>query len=182
MGGKVSNSPDMLPRHVNIFGTGGDCSNDSSNNSFGKTLNISSLAATIASQKIAVIKVGTRGVTAKWGSGDFFERLAKLATEEAFPFAFKPPSRFISLKEFGFHYSDNIISARRRIFTESRLDIFKVVFPFANLTHSYGQVNGISRPEYIEFFSTLLLNALILEFCWFTMRMVTMNYFLVAIN
>ena len=140
-----------LPNHVNIFGTGGDCSNDI----FGKTLNISSLAATIASQTTTLIKLGTRGVTAKWGSADFFKRVAEIATKEYFPFVLKPPSRFIPLSELGFRYSDNIILARRRIFKENRLDIFKVIFPFANLTHSYGQVNGISRFEYVDIFSAL---------------------------
>ena len=113
------------------------------------------LAATIASQTTTVVKLGTRGVTAKWGSADFFKRVAELATKEAFPFVLKPPSRFIPLSELGFRYSDSIILARRRIFKENRLDIFKVIFPFANLTHSYGQVNGISKPEYIEIFSAL---------------------------
>lgn len=140
-----------FPNHVNIFGTGGDCSNDI----FGKTLNISSLSATIASQVTTVIKVGTRAVTAKWGSADFFRRSAEIAKKESFPFVLKSPSRFIDLRKFGFKYSNNIIQARKRIFAENRLDIFKVIFPFANLTNSYGQVNGISRLEYIPIFSAL---------------------------
>ncbi len=140
-----------FPNHVNIFGTGGDCSHDI----FGKTLNISSLSATIASQDTTVIKVGTRAVTAKWGSADFFRRAVEISRKEPFPFIFKYPSKFIDLRKLGFTYSDNIIQARKRIFAEHRLDIFKVIFPFANLTNSYGQVNGISRLEYIPIFSDL---------------------------
>lgn len=143
-----------LPEHVNIFGTGGDCSNDV----FGKTLNISSLAATIASHSLTVIKVGTRGITAKWGSEDFFKYMKSVDIAKAFPFILKPPSKFIALSDLGFKYTNNIVSARKRIFQENRLDIFKVIFPFANLTRSYGQVNGISRLEYIHIFSSLAIS------------------------
>ena len=153
---KSAKTPCNLPDHVNIFGTGGDCSNDI----FGKTLNISSLAATIASHFTTVIKLGTRGVTAKWGSADFFQTVAKFPQKTHFPFVFKPPSKFISLNELGFKYSENIILARRQVFQENRLDIFKVIFPFANLTHSYGQVNGIARVEYLEIYSSRVSNAL----------------------
>lgn len=148
---KSAKLPIIFPNHINIFGTGGDSSNDI----LGKTLNISSLAAIIASQKTTVVKVGTRGVTAKWGSAEFFQYHANLPKNKKYPFIFKSPSRFISLTELGFRYSNNIILARRRIFYENRLDIFKVVFPFANLTHSYGQVNGIARTEYMKIYSLL---------------------------
>lgn len=146
---KKSNS---FPMHVNIFGTGGDYPGDI----FGKTLNISSLSATIASQFITVIKVGTRGVTARWGSADFFDSAAEISKKhQNYPFVFKPPSRFLSLASLGFKYSDNVILARKRLFEEDRLDLFKIVFPFANITNSYGQVNGISKRDYIEIFSSL---------------------------
>ncbi len=148
---KSAKSSNCFPNHVNIFGTGGD----RSKYIFGKTLNISSLAAMIASQLTTIIKVGTRGVTAKWGSADFFQRIADLPKYKNYPFVFKSPSRFISLTELGFKYSHNIILARRRIFYENRLDIFKVVFPFANLTHSYGQVNGVATTEYMKIYSSL---------------------------
>lgn len=138
----------IISKHYNSFGTGGDKL---------KTINISTMASIIASNFINVWKVGTGAVTSKWGSSDFVNRLYSLQKSALLPdlnnkITYKIGSGYIALKDFGWQYSEALRDARRRIYSDGILDIYKVVFPSTNLTGSYGQVNGISKLDYLDFF------------------------------
>lgn len=122
--------------HYNIFGTGADKI---------KTTNISTIAAIAASKKICVVKTGSRAVTSKIGSADINPFIEK----------HRGCYRFFSTQDFGFPYPDELIRARKVIFNENIPDIYKVIFPFANLTGNQGQVNGVANEYYYGVFVTL---------------------------
>ncbi|MCX6858099.1 MAG: hypothetical protein NTV80_24720 [Verrucomicrobia bacterium] len=129
--------------HVNIFGTGGD-----------GTINVSSMAAIIASHFTRVVKVGTPGVTSLWGSYDFMEALrvfleAQVSKNEpVHPFMkWGAESKYIALAELGFDYNSVLRKARKRLKEREDPipDIYKVVFPFANYTNPQIQINGLAQ-------------------------------------
>jgi anthranilate phosphoribosyltransferase len=135
--------------HYNIIGTGGDTL---------KTINISSIAAIIASKYVNVVKIGARGVTSKFGSKDFNSfLLSKALNSQRQFYFFNDKSKFLSFNDLGLAYSEALVEARRKINKEGYLDIFKVVFPFANFTGCYGQVNGVSNKDYLSLFVELAL-------------------------
>lgn len=144
--------PDYGP-HVNIFGTGGD-----------GTINVSSMAAIIASHFTRVVKVGTPGVTSLWGSFDFMEALKKFISEKEL--AGKPVhpfmkwgagSKYLALAELNFDYNKVLRRARKRLKERKDPipDIYKVVFPFANYTNPQIQINGVSTKVYLEIYDQL---------------------------
>lgn len=130
--------------HVNVFGTGGD-----------KTINISSIAAIVASRGSVVVKVGTKAVTSHWGSAEFIAAVEMENKQRAFkkgkllPY-FIAPSRFIPLQAIGFDYGEELRIARRQIREEGVLDIYKVVFPSANFTDAVGRVTGYYDVQFYE--------------------------------
>ncbi|MBX2809234.1 MAG: hypothetical protein KTR20_11445 [Cellvibrionaceae bacterium] len=123
--------------HVNIFGTGGD-----------KTVNISTMSSIIASRYINVVKVGTRAVTSNWGSHDFIAEIKKHNNT----LYYNKRSHYVGLPQLGYHYSQSLIEARRKLHTCSELDIYKLLFPMVNLTNATAQVNGVHRVEYINYY------------------------------
>ena len=142
--------PDYGP-HVNIFGTGGD-----------GTINVSSMAAIIASHFTRVVKVGTPGVTSLWGSFDFMQALQRYLREKSagnepvHPFMkWGEGSRYIALSELGFAYNTVLRQARRRLKATGIPDIYKVVFPFANYTNPQIQINGVSTKVYLNIYDQL---------------------------
>lgn len=140
-------------RHYNIFGTGGDET---------KTINFSTMVSIIASRFVSVWKVGTRAITSRWGSAEFIEFL-KIVQDNpkkypAYSTAviektkYASGSGFISLQELGFSYSNILKDARKKLHEDGILDIYKVIFPIANLTNSDGQVNGIYSVAYLGYY------------------------------
>lgn len=142
--------PREVPRpHVAVFGTGGD-----------QTVNISTPAAIIASRCVPVWKVGTHGVTSRYGSVDFLEalqrrlpRIRKTDIRRAAWFA--DGSGPISLGSLGFPYRASLRNARRRLWREGIPDVYKVVFPFANYTFPEVQINGCRDATYRKLFFQL---------------------------
>lgn len=135
-----------FPRHVNIFGTGGD-----------GTINLSSMAAILASHCVPVVKMGTRAVTGNIGSSDFITELRErearsLALTECLAAG---SFRFLRLSEAGFAYREELRQARRRLHREGIPDLYKVVFPFANYTSPVVQINGAAKEIYFERFAGL---------------------------
>jgi anthranilate phosphoribosyltransferase len=133
--------------HYNSFGTGGD--------KF-KTINISTIASIIASNFVSIYKVGTKAVTSTWGSSDFIDalysnlpRLPSSLRNKAF---YQEGSGYFSLSDLGYPYSEILRKARFQLYQEGIPDIYKVIFPASNLTHSSGQVNGVYLSEYIKYF------------------------------
>lgn len=133
--------------HYNTFGTGGD--------NF-KTINISTMASIVASNFVNIYKVGTKAVTSKWGSTDFFDSLTAnlhlfppLLRNQAY---YQKGSGYISLGELGYSYSAPLKQARIQLYQDGIPDIYKVIFPASNLTCSLGQVNGVYSSKYIGFF------------------------------
>ena len=137
--------------HYNIFGTGGD---------YFKTINISTMASIIASNFATIYKVGTKAVTSKWGSSEFidvlYSNLQKLPTWVRYKAVYKNGSGYVSLSKLGYPYSDHLRSARVSLYKARIPDIYKVIFPSANITCSSGQVNGIYSAEYIPSFINIL--------------------------
>ncbi|WP_035608986.1 hypothetical protein [Haloferula sp. BvORR071] len=135
-----------FPRHVNIFGTGGD-----------GTINLSSMAAILAARFIWVVKMGTRAVTGNIGSSDFMAGLSQ--HREGAPAFAKILAggrfRFFRLSEAGFAYREELRQARRRIHREGIPDLYKIVFPFANYTNPLVQINGAAKEIYFARFSEL---------------------------
>jgi anthranilate phosphoribosyltransferase len=131
---------------VNIFGTGGD-----------GTLNLSSMAAILASRFVPVVKMGTRAVTGSIGSSDFIAELREReAASPALTECLAAGSfRFLRLSEAGFSYREELRQARRRLHREGIPDLYKVVFPFANYTSPVVQINGAAKEIYFERFSEL---------------------------
>lgn len=137
---------ESYPKHVNIFGTGGD-----------GTINLSSMAAILASRFVPVVKMGTRAVTGNIGSSDFIAELrqgeagsaslARLLAAGNF--------RFLRLSEAGFAYREELRQARRRLHREGIPDLYKIVFPFANYTDPFVQINGAAKEIYFERFCEL---------------------------
>lgn len=133
--------------HYNTFGTGGD--------DF-KTINISTIASIVASNFVNIYKVGTKAVTSKWGSTDFFGSLT--ANIHLFPplirnkAYYQEGSGYISLGDLGYIYSASLKQARIQLYQDGIPDIYKVIFPASNLTCSLGQVNGVYSSKYIGFF------------------------------
>lgn len=132
--------------HYNSFGTGGD-----------KTTNISSisclLAANIDKYKITILKTGTKAVTSRWGSREFFSLLnfridenKDLKKIKSTRFKYQP------LDEFGYNYSKVLVEARKKLYLDNYLDIFKIIMPASNLVNSRRQLNGVYREEYIPYF------------------------------
>ncbi|QJE97352.1 hypothetical protein [Luteolibacter luteus] len=140
-----------FPKHVNIFGTGGD-----------GTINLSSMSAIIAARFVPVVKMGTRAVTGNIGSSDFIAELRQRETASpALAKALAESSfKFLRLSEAGFAYRDELRQARRRIHHEGIPDLYKIVFPFANYTKPFLQINGAAKEIYFQRFSELcvLLN------------------------
>ncbi len=137
---------DFPARHVNIFGTGGD-----------GTINLSSMAAILASRFVPVVKMGTRAVTGNIGSSDF---ITELREREPLPPALTEclaagSFRFLRLSEAGFAYREELRQARRRLHREGIPDLYKIVFPFANYTSPAVQINGAAKEIYFERFSEL---------------------------
>lgn len=140
-------------KHYNIFGTGGDET---------KTINFSTIVSIIASNYVPVWKVGTRAVTAQWGSFEFIEFIKKVqsAPQEypMYPIALVEKTRyaqgsgFISLQDLGFNYSNVLKKARKNLYDDGILDIYKIIFPIANLTDSNGQINGICSLAYLGYY------------------------------
>jgi anthranilate phosphoribosyltransferase len=134
--------------HVNVFGTGGD-----------KTINVTSLACSIASRFIPIVKVGTPAVLSNFGSSDFFSffrthpRYIPEQADASFPFAFG--SHYFPLSDFGFPYNATLRKARRRLFKNAIPDLYKIVFPFANYTDPSIQINGASSALYFSIFTDL---------------------------
>ena len=137
---------DFPEQHVNIFGTGGD-----------GTINLSSMAAILASRFVPVVKMGTRAVTGNIGSSDFVTELREReATSPALAQGLAAGSfRFLRLSEAGFPYREELRQARRRIHRDGIPDLYKVVFPFANYTDPVVQINGAAKKIYFECFSEL---------------------------
>lgn len=137
--------------HINVFGTGGD-----------GTINVSSMAAILASRLTRIIKVGTPGVTSRFGSDDFFDALRIHLSnidpsEKREPMHFSHGSGYLSLADLGFPYNPHLRLARRRLKEEGVPDIYKVVFPFANYTNPRIQVNGVSTKVYRDIFDRLAI-------------------------
>lgn len=137
---------DFPQRHVNIFGTGGD-----------GTINLSSMAAILASRFVPVVKMGTRAVTGNIGSSDFITELREReATSPALAQSLAAGSfRFLRLSEAGFAYREELRQARRRLHRDGIPDLYKVVFPFANYTDPLIQINGAAKEIYFERFAEL---------------------------
>lgn len=144
-------------KHYNTFGTGGDELKK-------KTINISTMAAILASHyddKIVVNKSGTLEVTSNVGSETFYNRLCHKLREKKnynkyFNFNSKNDSKYVHLSTFRYEYTDQIRNVRNKLWKEGRyLDIFKVIFPISNLSNNSGQVNGVSKSEYLEFYNDI---------------------------
>jgi anthranilate phosphoribosyltransferase len=130
--------------HVNVFGTGGD-----------GTVNLSSIAMMIASRFVNIVKVGTPGVTSRYGSFDFFSALSSCRNSASSSvskshFRLPPSSQYIPLATFGYPYNNVLRQARRRLHVANIPDIYKIVFPFANYTNPTIQINGASTRLYFE--------------------------------
>ena len=136
----------VFPRHVNIFGTGGD-----------GTINLSSMAAILASRFVPVVKMGTRAVTGNIGSSDFIAELrqAEAASPSLARVLAEGDFRFLRLSEAGFAYREELRQARRRLHREGIPDLYKIVFPFANYTDPFVQINGAAKEIYFERFCEL---------------------------
>jgi anthranilate phosphoribosyltransferase len=134
-------------KHYNSFGTGGD--------KF-KTINISTIASIIASNFVSIYKVGTKAVTSNWGSSDFINSLCSNLHRLPYPLRskafYQKGSGYFSLSDLGYPYSENLKKARLKLYQEDVPDIYKVIFPASNLTHSSGQVNGVYSSKYIDYF------------------------------
>lgn len=143
--------PHPVPtEHSNVFGTGGD-----------GTVNISSMAAILASHRTEIVKVGTPAVTSRFGSYDFFNALVHLpacAHGIRRLMHFAEGSCYIPLADFGFPYNPLLRLARRRLKAEGIPDIYKVVFPFANYTNPRIQLNGVATSAYFDIFDRLATN------------------------
>lgn len=137
---------DFPKQHVNIFGTGGD-----------GTINLSSMAAILASRFVPVVKMGTRAVTGNIGSSDFVTELREReASSPALAQSLAAGSfRFLRLSEAGFAYREELRQARRRLHRDGIPDLYKVVFPFANYTDPVVQINGAAKEVYFERFAGL---------------------------
>jgi anthranilate phosphoribosyltransferase len=135
-----------FPKHVNIFGTGGD-----------GTINLSSMAAILASRFVSVVKMGTRAVTGSIGSSDFMAELKQRELDSPALAQTLAASRFrfLRLSEAGFAYREELRQARRRIHREGIPDLYKIVFPFANYTDPVVQINGAAKEIYFERFGEL---------------------------
>nr|WP_279381395.1 hypothetical protein [Candidatus Thiosymbion oneisti] len=130
--------------HVNNFGTGGD---------WKKTINISTMSSIIAARHfLPIVKVGTSHVTSSWGSREFFDALKLSGNNLIEDYLRISEFRYIGLEELGIPYSNPLRAARRDLFENEFLDIFKVIFPISNLTGSLGQVNGVSDVRYLSIF------------------------------
>lgn len=132
-------------KHYGIIGTGGDSI---------KTINISSIAAMVASQFVQIVKVGARGVTSMWGSKDFNQTFESSGVKSKINLN---NFHFVSFTELGIDYGDTLVEARKKINAEGVLDIYKVIFPFADVTGLSGQVNGVSNSKYQEIFIQLAI-------------------------
>lgn len=142
-------------KHFNIFGTGGDQN---------KTINISTMAAILASHYndiIVVNKSGTLEVSSNVGSETFYNRLCRELREmnnntKYFNFNAKNDSKYVHLSKYRYEYTDQIRNVRNKIWKEGKhLDIFKIIFPISNLSKNSGQVNGVSNLDYLEFYRNI---------------------------
>lgn len=136
--------------HYNSIGTGGDEL---------KTINITSMAAIRASRYLNIIKMGARGITSKWGSKDFnslIENNEKFLSNPDFHF-YNDKSRFLSFGELGISYENTLVNARKKLNEMGMLDIYKVIFPFSNVTNCTAQVNGVSNEQYLDIYTDLSL-------------------------
>lgn len=135
-----------FPKHLNIFGTGGD-----------GTINLSSMSAILAARFVPVVKMGTRAVTGNIGSSDFITELRRRQAESPLleDVISRASFRFLRLSEAGFAYREELRQARRRIHHEGIPDLYKIVFPFANYTDPFLQINGAAKEIYFQRFCEL---------------------------
>lgn len=152
--------------HYNIFGSGGDKY---------KTINITTIAAILGSHysdeeipSLPIKKVGTLAVTASVGSLQFYDLLqSKLLTIKSpddlqylkchdwLDFNRNNNSIYLPLTYFSYIYYDIVRIARKMIDEKSRLDIFKIIFPCANLTGYSAVINGVSKQENVIYFEAV---------------------------
>ena len=149
--------------HFNIFGTGGD--------KF-KTINISTMASILAShyhddeiRSLPIKKVGTLAVTCNVGSQNFYDSLQAeslkrkpLEYSRLLDYNMANESMYLPIMFFGYIYYDIIRVARRQIYEQKELDIFKIIFPLANLSGYKGIVNGVSVWKDIQYYEYIYKN------------------------
>jgi len=111
-----------------------------------KTINASTLACIIASCDIKICKVGSIGVTSKWGSVD-------LIKEMGYQFTTKSKKLKYLLKNYGFcyitagmlgiPYSKELVKARQILYKEKKYDLIKALFGPLFIMNPKKQVVGI---------------------------------------
>lgn len=146
--------------HYGTFGTGGARYN---------TINASTLAAIVASCEIPVCKVGTTGVTSKWGSANLMEMMGYKMNNS-------PAVLTEQIKSYGFSFLylgmgmpniESLIQARRIVFNQKWYDILKIIGPAAYVTNPKAQVIGVYDekliPMLIDIINRLGKDALIVH-------------------
>ena len=123
--------------YYGFTGTGGDVH---------KTINATVLACVVAACDIKVCKVGSIGVTSKWGSLDLVREIgykfpydSKILKQQLEKFSFC----FVAPGTLGIPYSGELVKARRILWQEGNYDILKVVLPSSYLMDPKTQIIGV---------------------------------------
>lgn len=168
--------------HYNIFGTGGDNERYRSIN----ISTIASILAShfrdpsLGITEIPVIKSGTLAVTCKVGSQQFYQALEAMLINNKDEYSHidekkmqyldynsENKSIYLPITYFGYIYREVVRRARNEMYSLNNtdanngrkpIDIYKIIFPAANLTDYKAIINGVSRTEYIEFFEYIYVH------------------------
>lgn len=129
--------------YYGFTGTGGDVY---------KTINASVLGCIIAACDIKVCKVGSVGVTSKWGSLDLIREMGyrfstnpKILEEQLVEYGFC----FVTPGTLGIPYDEELLKARRILWKESTHCILKVILPSSFLMDPKSQITGVYDLELV---------------------------------
>lgn len=134
--------------HYGIIGTGGDRH---------KTINASTLAAFVASCVILICKVGTIGITSKWGSLNLIEKVGYKQTDSEYELKEQLTKHgfcYVGPKTLGIKYDNALVEARRKI--DPAHDIFKVIAPASYFMEPHAQLTGIFDKRMIPLYLALM--------------------------
>ena len=127
---------DIKTFHIGTFGTGGAKYN---------TINASTLAAIIVSCEIPVCKVGTTGVTSRWGSANLMEMMGYHMDNSAAALQERINNSGFSFLYLGMGMPniESLVEARRIVFEKKGYDVLKITGPASFITNPKYQVIGV---------------------------------------
>jgi len=130
---------------VGVFGSGGDRL---------KTINASTLATIIASSEMKICKLGTRGLTSKWGSQDLLAKMGYELTMEKDKLKYQLENFnfcFLTTAGLGHPYNPEARRAKIDVWKEGNHDIFKVIVPASYIIDIKKQVTGVYDKKLIPY-------------------------------